>query len=125
MPNNASWFRKKLEGSGSFGPGNGIGGGAGRGVAACDFVVFRFPMALEEGRDVEKGTDEATRGDCVRCACKVFCTSTACEGGSRVLKPPNGKASRSAGSSEHDIWEPGSAMAPTFCVMPVPLSWAA
>lgn len=93
MPNNASWFRKKLEGSGSSGPGNGIGGGAGRGVADCDFVGFRFPVALEEGRDVGKGTGEVTRGNC---ACEVFCTSSACEGGgSRVLKPPNGKASRS------------------------------
>lgn len=85
MPNNASWFRKKLEGSGSSGPGNGIGGGAGRGVADCDFVDFRFPVALEDGRDVE-------RGDCVRCVCKAFFAGSACEGGgSRVLKPPNGK----------------------------------
>lgn len=66
-----------------------MGGGAGRGVADCDFVGFRFPVALEEGRDIEKGAGEVTRGNC---ACEVFCTSSACEGGgSRVLKPPNGK----------------------------------
>jgi len=42
-----------------------------------------------------------------------------------MLEPPKGRAGSSAGSSEHDIWEPGSAMVPTFCFMPLPFSWAA
>jgi hypothetical protein len=64
MPSNAFWLLKKLEGSGSSGPGNIIGGGSGRGVEDFDFVDFRF---LVEGRDMEEdpadeGTDDGARG---------------------------------------------------------------
>lgn len=58
MPSNALWLRKKLEGTGSSGPGNVIGGGSGRGVEDFRFVNFRFLVTFKEGQDVDEDRDD-------------------------------------------------------------------